>query len=39
MRHLLLDVNIIVDICVHRAPFFAASAEAVTRCLDCGLVR
>ena len=36
MRHLLLDVNIIVDICVHRAPFFAASAEAVTRCLDCG---
>ena len=36
MRHLLLDVNIIVDICVHRAPFFAASAEAVIRCLDCG---
>jgi UDP-2-acetamido-2-deoxy-ribo-hexuluronate aminotransferase len=36
MRHLLLDVNIIVDICAHRAPFFAASAEAVTRCLDCG---
>ena len=36
MRHLLLDVNIVVDICAHRAPFFAASAEAVTRCLDFG---
>ena len=36
MRHLLLDVNIVVDICAHRAPFFAASAEAVIRCLDCG---
>ena len=36
MRHLLLDVNIVVDICAHRAPFFAASAEAVIKCLDCG---
>lgn len=36
MRDLLLDVNIVVDICAHRAPFFAASAEAVIRCLDHG---
>jgi len=36
MRDLLLDVNIVVDVCSARRPWYIDSTEAMARCLDKG---
>jgi UDP-2-acetamido-2-deoxy-ribo-hexuluronate aminotransferase len=36
MRDLLLDVNIVVDVCSARQPWYINSAEAIAKCLDNG---
>jgi len=36
MRDLLLDVNIVVDVCSARRPWYIDSSEAMARCLDNG---
>lgn len=36
MRDLLLDVNIVVDVCSVRQPWYINSTEAIARCLDYG---
>ena len=36
MRDLLLDVNVVVDVCSARRPWYIDSAEAMARCLDKG---